>query len=162
MVLGVYAVSRPATKEDSMLVNRVVFLTGSLLLALCLTGGAAHPQEAGGQPEISTAKLVNTMRFLGTVQMAYRGDNNRLADQQELLAFIRQRNLLGKSPLDLENPAPYKVQITTDPGGAHYQMTIRPVINSADKSTWCRTAVFEDDSGVIFLGRAIDCPAEPR
>ena len=144
-----------------MQLNRGVFLMANLVLSLCLTGSAAQEQEVASEPEIPTTKLVGTMRFLGTVEMRYRDDNNgRLANHDELLAFIRQRNLLSKSPLDLENPAPYKFQVTTSPDATHYQITIRPDFN--DKSTPCRTAAFSDDSGVIFLGRAIDCPAAPH
>jgi hypothetical protein len=39
-------------------------------------------------------------------QRQIRGDH--LANQDELLAFIRQRNLLSKSPLDLETPHPIR------------------------------------------------------
>jgi len=31
-----------------------------------------------------------------------------------------------------------------------------------DKSTWCMTAAFSDEKGVLFLGQAIDCEAAPR
>jgi hypothetical protein len=144
-----------------MQMNRGVFLITNFVLALCLTGSATQKQEVGGEPEIPTAKLVNAMRFLNTVEMRYRDDNNdRLANHDELLAFIRQRNLLSKSPLDLENAAPYKVQITTSPDATHYQVSIRPDFN--DKSTSCRMAAFSDDSGVIFVGQAIGCPAAPH
>jgi hypothetical protein len=64
-----------------------VFLMANFVLALCLTGSAAREQEVRGAPEIPAAKLVGTMRFLGTVEMRYRDDNNdRLANQDELLA----------------------------------------------------------------------------
>lgn len=143
-----------------MQMNRRVFLMANFVLALCLSGSAVQNQQVGGEPEILAAKLVDTMRFLNTVEMRYRDDNSiRLANQDELLAFIRQRNLLNKSPLDLENPAPYKVQITTSPDATHYQITIRS--DFKDKSTSCRTAAFSDDSGVIFLGQALGCAAAP-
>lgn len=145
-----------------MHMNRGVFLTANFVLALCLTRSAARTQEVGGEPEIPTAKLVNTMRILNTAQVSYRGKNGRFASQEELLDFFRHRNLLGRSPLDLENPAPYQVQITTNPDGTHYQIAIERPSDMNDKSTWCRTAAFSDDAGVIFLGQAIDCPAAPH
>ena len=50
-----------------MQMNRGVFLMTNFVLALWLTGGSAtQKQEVGGEPEIPTEKLVNTMRFLGT------------------------------------------------------------------------------------------------
>ena len=145
-----------------MQMNRGVFLMANVFLALCLTGSTTQKQEIGGEPEIPTAKLVNTMRFLGTSEVTYRSENGRYASRAELLVFFRQKNLLGKSPIDLENPEPYQVQITTDLDGTHYQMFIKRAVDSDDKSTWCGTAVFEDDAGAIFLGEAIDCPGAPK
>src|SRR5262249_4348084 len=137
-------------------------LTGNLVLALSLTGSATQKQGVGGGLEIPTAKLVGTMRLLNTEQVNYRDENHRFAGHDEFLAFLRQTHCLGKSPLDLENPAPYQVQITTNPDGTHYQITIQRLADSNDKSTWCRTAAFSDDGGLIFLGQAADCPAAPR
>ena len=145
-----------------MQMNRGVFLMANVFLALCLTGSAKQKQGVGGEPEIPTAKLVNTMRFLGTSEVTYSSENGRFASRAELLVFLRQKNLLGKSPLDLENPEPYQVQITTDLDGTHYQISIKRAVDLDDKSTWCRTAVFEDDTGIIFLGEAIDCPGAPK
>jgi hypothetical protein len=157
-----YSVSdRPKTPEDSMQIKRRVFLMGNLVLALSLTGSASQKQKVGGDPEIPTTKLVTTMRLLTIEQMNYLDENHRFANHHELLAFLRQTHCLGKSPLDLENPAPYQVQISTNPDATHYQITIQRHTDSNDKSTWCRTAAFSDDGGLIFLGQAVDCPAAP-
>jgi hypothetical protein len=147
-----------------MQMNRAVFLMANVVLALCPTGSATQKQEVGGELEIPTAKLVSTMRILGTTEVTYRSENGRFASPilKELLDILRQKNWLGKSPIDLENPEPYQVQITTDLDGTHYQISIKRAIDSGEKSTWCRTAVFEDDAGVIFLGQASDCPAAPH
>jgi len=145
-----------------MQMNRGIFLMANFVLALCLTGSATPKQENVGEPEVPTAKLASTMRFLGTSEVSYRGENGRFASRAELLVFFRQRNLLSKSPLDLENPEPYQVQITTDTDGTHYKISIKRTVDSGDKSTWCHTAVFEDDTGVIYLGQAIGCPAAPH
>ena len=104
-----------------MQMTRGVFLIANLVLALCLTGSAAQEQEVAGEPEIPTAKLVDTMRLLNTAEVSYRGGTGRCARQGELLAFFRQRDLLGKSPFDLENPAPYKIQVTTSPDATHFK-----------------------------------------
>jgi hypothetical protein len=145
-----------------MQIKRRVFLMGNLVLALSLMGSATQKQEVGGDPEIPTAKLVTTMRLLTTEQMNYRDENHRFASHDELLAFLRQTHCLSESPLNLENPAPYQVQITTNPDATHYQITIQRLADSNDKSTWCRTAAFSDDGGLIFLGQALDCPAAPH
>lgn len=150
-----------------MLKSRGVLFMANLVLALCLTGSAAQQQEVGGEPGIPAAKLVNALRFLNTVEVRYRGENNRFAKQAELLTFVRGKNLypalerfVGQSPLDLENPAPYHIQITTDPDAAHFQISIGP--DFSDKSAACLPAVFSDDRGVIFLGQAMGCRAAPQ
>lgn len=145
-----------------MQMNRRVFLMANFVLALCLTGSATQKQEVGGEPEIPTAKLATAMRVLNTAQVSYEVENHRFASQDELVAFVRQKNWLGKSPLNLENPAPYQVQVTTDPSATHYQITVRRPPDPNVKSTWCHTATFSDESGVIYLGQPIDCPAAPH
>jgi hypothetical protein len=145
-----------------MQTNRRVFLMANLVLAMCLSGSATQTQETGVEAGIPTGKLLTTMRMLNTAQVGYQVENNRFASQDELVMFLRQKNWLGKSPLNLENPAPYQVQVTTNPSATHYQITIQRPADLNDKSTWCRTAAFSDDGGVIYLGQAIDCPAAPH
>src|SRR5690242_14031572 len=103
------------TLEDNIQNKRRVFLMGNLVLAVSLVGSATQKPAVGGGPEIPTAKLVTTMRLLNTEQVNYQDENHRFASHNELIAFLRQTHCLGKSPLDLENPAPYQVQITTNP-----------------------------------------------
>ena len=79
-----------------------------------------------------------------------------------MLAFLRQKGFLSKSPVDLENPSPYELAKTTTLDGMHYQITLQRPSDMNEKSTWCKTAAFSDEKGVIFLGQAIDCEAAPR
>jgi hypothetical protein len=74
-----------------------------------------------------------------------------------LLTFLRKRNLLSKSPIYLESPKRYELAISTSPDGLHYQITLKRPSDVNDKTTWCKTAAFSDDAGLIFLGAAIDC-----
>lgn len=138
----------------------------SLLLICTLLGVAlivrALPRRTTGQPEIVTAKLVGVMRTLNTNEYMYRSANGRFADHDQMIEFLRQKNLLSKLPVDIENLQPYVLVITTSPDGAHYQIALQRPSDMNDKSTWCKTAVFSDDRGVIFLGQAIDCEAAPR
>ena len=145
-----------------MQMNRRVFLMANLVLAMCLAGSATQTQETGVEAGIPTAKLLTTMRVLNTAQVYYQEENHRFASQDELVAFLRQKNWLGKSPLNPENPAPYQVQVTTDPSATHYQISIQRPADANDQSTWCHTAAFSDDKGIIYLGQAIDCPAAPH
>jgi hypothetical protein len=122
----------------------------------------AIPHQSAGQSEVSAGKLVNTLRLLNTEEYSYKQQNHRFATLTELLSFLRQQGSLSKSPLDLENPNPYELAITTSSEGNHYQIILQRPSNVNDKTTWCKTAAFTDDRGVIFLGLAIGCETAPK
>jgi hypothetical protein len=124
-----------------------------------LVAGVANPRQVNGQAEIPTGKLVNALRLLNTQEYSYQHDNGRFAAREDLLAFLQRKGLLSRSPIDLENPKPYELAVTTSPDGRHYQITLQRLSDMNDKSTWCKTAAFSDDKGVIFLGLPIDCEA---
>ena len=138
----------------------------SLMLFVILLGavliGESTPRQVSAQPEIPTVKLVNAIRLLNTHEVSYKQENGRYADRDQMLTFLHQKGLLSKSPIDLENPNPYELAITTTSDGTHYQITLQRPSDMNDKSTWCKTAAFSDEKGVIFLGQAIDCEAAPR
>lgn len=140
--------------------KRIVLTLFCGLLGIALTLKAI-PRQAAGQPEMPTEKLVNTIRLLNTEEYSYRQENHRFANLDELLVFLRQKAKLSRSPIDLENPKPYELAITTTPDAMHYQITLQRPSDMNDKSTWCKTAAFSDDRGVIFLGQAIGCDATP-
>lgn len=135
----------------------------SLMLFVILLGavvfGESMPQQVSVQPEISKGKLVNAIRLLNTLEVSYQHENGRYADRDQMLDFLRQKSLLSKSTIDLENPTPYALEITTTSDGKHYQITLQRPSDMNDESTWCKTAAFSDDRGVIFLGQAIGCDA---
>ena len=128
---------------------------------LVVTAVAISPQ-VNGQTEIPTEKLVGALRTLNTAEYSYRGETGRFAHLEEMLAFLRRKGDLSRSPIDFENPKPYELSITTSPDGMHYQITLKRTSDMKDKSTWCKTAIFSDDAGVIFLGSALDCASSAR
>src|SRR5580692_8479666 len=136
-------------------------------LVLCaflgvLATGSAIPSQVSGPDEVSNAKLVNALRLLNTQEYVYRQEIGRFASREEMLTFLRTKGVLSRSPIDLENPQPYELVVTTSPDGMHYQITLKRPSDMNDKSTWCKTAAFSDDAGVIFLGSALDCAASAR
>lgn len=133
----------------------------SILLGVVLFGRASA-RQASGQPEITTKNLVNALRLLNTHEYSYKNENGRFADRDQILSYLRQKGLLSRSPIDLENPEPYELAINISSDGMHYQITLQRPSHMDDKSTWCKTAAFSDEKGVIFLGQAIDCEASPR
>jgi hypothetical protein len=131
------------------------------LLIILVTGVAIFPQ-ANGQTEIATEKLVVTLRLLNTSEYSYRWEQGRFANWEELQAFLRQSGYNKNAVIDLENPKPYELEITTSQDGKHYQITLKRPSDRNDKSTWCKNAVFSDDAGVIFVGAALDCVASAK
>ena len=117
----------------------------------------AFPFRVNGQAEISPDKLVNALRLLNTQEYSYRHETGRFATREEMLTFLRKKGILNSSPIDLENLKPYELAIATSPDGMHYEITLKRPSEMGDQSTWCKTAAFSDDAGVIFLGVAIDC-----
>jgi hypothetical protein len=131
-------------------------LLGILLIGACI------PSKLNGQAEISTEKLVNTLRLLNTQEYVYQHESGRFATQTEMLSFLRTKGILSKAPVDLENPKPYELAITTSLDGKHYQITLKPLSGMNNEGTGCRTAAFSDDAGLIFLGSALGCEASTR
>jgi len=134
----------------------VCALLGVVLIA------RAVPQQTTDQQEAATAKLVSVLRFLNTYEYSYMNENRRFADRGQMVEFLRQKGLLNKSPLNIEDLHPYELAIATSSDGMHYQIALQRPSDMNDKSTWCKTAVFSDDRGVIFRGLALGCEAAPR
>jgi hypothetical protein len=127
-----------------------------------LATGVASPPQVNGQIEIPTEELLSALRTLNTAEVSYRNETGRFAHREEMLAFLRKEGVSSQSPIDFENPKPYELAITTSPDGMHYQITLKRASDMNDKSTWCKTAAFSDEAGVIFLGSALDCEAPTR
>jgi hypothetical protein len=127
-----------------------------------LATGSAISSQVSGPDEVSNTKLLNALRLLNTQEYVYRQEIGRFASREEMLTFLRTKGILSRSPIDLENPQPYELVVTTSPDGMHYQIMLKRPSDMNDKSTWCKTAAFSDDAGVIFLGSALDCAASAR
>jgi hypothetical protein len=131
-------------------------LLGMLLMAIAI------PVRVSGQAEISNEKLVNALRLLNTEEYSYQHEIGRFASKEEMLSYLRKKGILTRSPIDLENPRPYGLAVTTSLDGTHYQITLKPVFDMNDKSASCGPAAFSDDAGVIFLGSALGCDPSTR
>ena len=108
-----------------------------------MMAGASSPR-VNGEAEISTEKLVNTIRLLNTQEYKYRDEAGRFATREELLTFLRKKNLLSNSPIDLESPKLYELAIGTSPDGMHYQITLKRPSDMNDKGTcWTRVRARE-------------------
>lgn len=133
--------------------KRIVLVLLCGLLGTVLTGETI-PRQVNGQPEISTEKLVVALRVLNTEEVSYLTENGRFADRDQMLAYLRHQGYRSNKTIDFENPQPYELTITTSWDGQHNQITLQRSFDEKEKGTWCKTAVFSDDKGVIFLGQA--------
>jgi len=52
---------------------------------------------------------------------------------------------------------PYILLVLTSADGSHYLATIKSPSDMHKESTWCKTEVFSDDTGLISLGQNIEC-----
>lgn len=84
-----------------------------LMLFVVLLGavlfGESTPRQVSAQPEIPTGKLVNAIRLLNKHEVSYKHENGGDADRDQILVFQRQKGLLSKSTIDLENPISYEL-----------------------------------------------------
>jgi hypothetical protein len=134
----------------------------ALLCSLLVVTGVAISPLVNGQTEIPTEKLVGVLRTLNTAEVVYQTRTGQFGSREEIVTFLRTQGILSQLPIDLENQKPYELAITTSPDGMHYQIALKRTSNMNDKSTWCKTAVFSDDSGVIFLGTGLGCEQPTR
>ena len=134
--------------------KRVFLMLFCGVLGIFVTGAAVPSQT-----QIPREELVKALRFLNTEEYAYHSENGRFAPREEMVTFLRKKSSSTPSPLDLGNPKLYELAITTSPDGMHYQITLGRPMDMDDKNTWCETAAFSDERGVIFLGVALGCEA---
>jgi hypothetical protein len=134
------------------------FLCVSLLAALARLGSA----QAHEQTEISRDALLGGVRAMNTFEFMYSAQNGRFASREELLAFLQQKGILGKLKLNLQDPKPYELAVTTSQDGKHYQIGLKRPNDPNEKSKGCSPAIFSDDAGVIFIGSALGCDSSTR
>jgi hypothetical protein len=129
----------------------------SAVLVLVFASGMGAQEK-----EISPEKLVNLMRSVNTLQAEFKDAYHKFATTDELLAAAKtqklNRVLVFATELTPSVMFPYTLQVTPSEDGAHYQATIKRPTEMHNKATWCKTAVFSDDSGLIYLGQNIGCP----
>jgi hypothetical protein len=141
--------------------KRVCLALSCGLLAILAAGQTVSP-PMNGQTEIPTHRLVDAVRTLNTYEVSFRRDNGRFANREEILTFLQQKGVLSRTATDLVNLKPYELAITTTQNGQHYQITLKRPSDMNDTGTWCKTAAFSDDSGMIFLGAALGCESTFR
>lgn len=88
--------------------------------------------------------------------------HGRFADPEQLLRYAQSSSQTSSAVAFKRqlNPAaiePYVLRVVTDVRGDHYSATIKFPSDIHNESSWCKTEVVSDDSGLISLGQNIQC-----
>jgi hypothetical protein len=96
------------------------------------------------------------LRTLNTLEYNYRERYGRFGDREQLLAYFRQSGATEGIDM-LEHLQSFQLSVTTSSDGAHYQISLTPLLDDANRGSWCDKAGFTDERGLIFLGAGLDC-----
>jgi hypothetical protein len=132
---------------------RKLLVVSCAALGLVFTLAATNSREEDKSEALS--KRVVILRMLNTLEYNYQDEHGRFGDRGELLAYFRQTGATEKADR-LEHLQPYQLTVTTSLDGAHYQISLTPLLDN-DKEGWCDKALFTDERGLIFLGAGLDC-----
>jgi hypothetical protein len=129
------------------------FFLSCAVLSLVFTLAANSREE--NKSEVSR-KHLGILRTLNTLEYNYRDQYGRFGDREQLLAYYRQSG--ATEGIDkLEHLHSFQLSVYTSSDGAHYQISLTPVFDEANRGDWCDKAGFTDERGLIFLGAGLDC-----
>jgi hypothetical protein len=133
---------------------RKLFALSCAVLGLVFTLAATNaPQENKSE---ALSKRVVILRMLNTLEYNYQDEHGRFGDREELLAYFRQTGATEKADR-LDHLQSFQLSATTSLDGAHYQISLTPLLDNGNKEAWCEKSLFTDERGVIFLGAGFDC-----
>jgi len=104
----------------------------------------------------AVSKHLGILRTLNTLEYNYQERYGRFGDREQLLAYFRQSGATEGAD-SLEHLQSFQLSITTSLDGAHYQISLTPLLDNSNKGAWCDKAIFTDERGLIFLGEGLDC-----
>ncbi len=139
-----------------MTVLPIPVLRVSLLLAVgAVMVAAAQAPPAPGAPELQPRDGVQVLRKLNTAQATIaRGASGRYGN---LDAVLRQDTTLSGSVTPINDISAsikgYTLTLISAADGRGYRASLT-------SATPCALAFFTDEGGLIYTGRALDCPAK--
>jgi hypothetical protein len=138
---------------------RKLFALSCAVLGVVFTLAATNiPQENKSE---ALSKRVVILRMLNTLEYNYQEEHGRFGDREELLAYFRQTGAAGKADR-LEHLQSFQLTVTTSLDGAHYQISLTPLLDNGNKEGRCDKALFTDERGLIFLGEGLGCEVVPQ
>jgi hypothetical protein len=133
---------------------RKLFALSCAVLGLVFTLSATNAREEDKWEALS--KRVVILRMLNTLEYNYQDEHGRFGERGDLLAYFRQTGATEKADR-LEHLQSFQLSVTTSLDGAHYQISLTPLLDNGKKENWCDKALFTDERGLIFLGEGLDC-----
>ena len=133
---------------------RKLFSLSCAVLGLIFTLAATNTREEDKSEAIS--KRLVMLRTLNTLEYNYQEQYGRFGDREQLLAYFRQSGATEGADR-LEHLQSFQLSVTTSSDGAHYQISLTPLLDNGNKEGWCDKAGFTDERGLIFLGVGLDC-----
>lgn len=109
----------------------------------------------------AVSKHLVMLRTLNTLEYNYQERYGRFGDREQLLAYFRQSGATERADR-LEHLQSFQLSVTTSSDGAHYQISLTPLQDNANKEGWCDKAGFTDERGLIFLGTGLGCEAKQK
>jgi hypothetical protein len=123
-------------------------------MALVFTLATAKTREDDKSEPVSNHLRI--LRTLNTLEYNYQERYGRFGDREQLLAYYRQSGATEGAD-KLENLQSFQFSVNTSSDGAHYQISLTPLLDKANTASWCDKAGFTDERGMIFLGAGLGC-----
>jgi hypothetical protein len=133
---------------------RKLFSLSCAVLGLIFTLAATNTREEDKSEAVS--KRLVMLRALNTLEYNYQEQYGRFGDREQLLAYFRQSGATEGADR-LEHLQSFQLAVITSSDGAHYQISLTPLLDEANRGGWCDKAGFTDERGLIFLGVGLDC-----
>jgi len=130
-----------------------------LLFLLCVVLGFIFTLAANTREEVKSeavSKRVVMLRTLNTLEYNYKDQYGRFGNRDQLLAYFRQSGATEAADR-FDHLQSFQLSVTTSLDGSHYQISLTPLLDERNKVSWCDTAAFTDERGLIFLGAGLDC-----
>ena len=134
--------------KTKILLSAVLTLTG-VVSALALSNGQEETVR------LSSKEALSLIRTMNSIEHSFKMKSSSFGSLEDLIKF---------DPLDLTKPGivlsddnsgtlkDYQLSVVASSDGRHYQISLRP-------GSGCGASFFTNESGVIYQGQALGCPA---
>jgi hypothetical protein len=134
---------------------RKLFLFSGALLGL-IFAPVGNTQEQDKTEQVS--KHLGMLRTLNTLEVGYRKQYGHFGDREQILTYLRASGAIPIQGIEpFEHLQSFQLSVTVSSDGVHYQASLTPLLDDANKAGWCDKAGFIDDRAVIFLGTSLGC-----